>query len=92
MVLVSGPEGSGKTTLAAALAATRDKKEVLFIKASVMLGVSGVLSAMADVRCVSSSSVFVCVGKSCGITISRCYSLYSAYNLLIDYVANVPRL
>ena len=48
MVLVSGPEGSGKTTLAAALAATRDKKEVLFIKASVMLGVSGVLSAMAD--------------------------------------------
>ena len=48
MVLVSGPEGSGKTTLAAALAATRDKKEVLFIKASVMLILKTQVGLCAD--------------------------------------------
>lgn len=48
MVLVSGPQGAGKTTLAQALSSSRDKSDCLYIKASVMLGMSGVLSALAE--------------------------------------------
>lgn len=48
MVLVSGPDGAGKTTLANALSASREDSETLLIKASVMLGMSGILSAIAS--------------------------------------------
>ena len=48
MVLVSGPQGAGKTTLAQALFSSREGSDCLYIKASVMLGTTGVLAALAE--------------------------------------------
>lgn len=50
LVVVSGPEGSGKSVIAQGLAAQReDPEETLFLTASIMLGMPSILAAIAGV-------------------------------------------
>ncbi len=50
LVVVSGPEGAGKTVIAQGLAAQREgSEETLFLTASIMLGMPSILSAIAGV-------------------------------------------